>query len=120
MTDRDDLRKRLDAVEEDLAPAETVLVTVLGPGDRDDYPPGVTPSDVTRRWEEPGIDPNEPLVVEETIVPIHRPPEFRGGIVVMTGADAARIFDSMPPSIVDRERQLREEWDKPTPPVIQP
>jgi hypothetical protein len=118
MTDRDDLRERLDAVEDALAPADTAAVVVLGPGDADAYPDGIDPSDVTARREEPGVDPDEPLIVEETIVPIHRPPEYRGGVVVMTGADAARVFDSMPAGVVDRERERRAERGEPIPEVI--
>lgn len=38
MTDRDALRDRLDAVEEDLAPADTAAVVVLGAGNADAYP----------------------------------------------------------------------------------
>ena len=118
MTDREDLADRLDAVEDALAPADTAAVVVLGPGDTDAYPDGIDPSDVTDRREEPGVDPEEPLTVEETIVPIHRPPEYRGGVVVMTGADAARVFDSMPADIRERERERRAERGEPIPEVI--
>lgn len=118
MTDRDALRDRLDAVEEDLAPADTAAVVVLGAGDTDAYPDGLTPADVTDRREEEGVDPAEPLIVEETIVPIHRPPEYRGGVVVMTGADAARVFDSMPADVRERERERRAELGEPIPEVI--
>ena len=118
MTDRDALRERLDAVEEELAPADTAAVVVLGDGDADAYPDGLTPADVTDRREEKGVEPTEPLIVEETIVPIHRPPEYRGGVVVMTGADAARVFDSMPAAVRERERERRAELGEPIPEVI--
>ena len=118
MTGRDALRDRLDAVEEDLAPEDTAAVVVLGAGDADAYPDGLTPADVTDRREEKGVDPTEPLIVEETIVPIHRPPEYRGGVVVMTGADAARVFDSMPAAVRERERERRDELGEPIPEVI--
>jgi len=117
VTDRADLRARLDALEDRLAPADTSLVVVTGPADSDAYPAGVGPGDITNERTDPGVD-GEPLVVEEPVVPIYRPPEYRGGVVTMTTQEVAEVFDSMPEQIRKKEREARIERGEPVPGVL--
>ena len=117
MTDRADLVDRLDELETQFGIAKTATVVVVGDGE--EWPPGVDEQDITHHREAEGVDPAEPLLVEEPVVPIHRPPEFRGGVVVMTRADVARVFYSMPDSIREQELERRIEHGEPVPAVLQ-
>jgi len=118
MTDRGDLEDRLEELEDRFGEASTETVVVTG-DDGGDWPAGVDRDDITIERQEPGPDESTPLVHETTLVPIHRPPEFRGGIVIMSYPEIATVYASMPGDIREAERTRRIEQGEPIPPILQ-
>jgi len=121
MTDREVLEERLDDLEGQFG-AESTAVVIPVPdtataGDTA-WPDGVDREAITITREAPGVDAGEPLVYEEVAVPIHRPPEHRGGVVLMTHAEIASVYAAMPPDIREAERERRRERGKAIPEVL--
>ena len=117
--DRDDLRDRLDELEDRFTVGDTAAVIVTGDDGRDEWPAGIDEGDITTTRTEPSATGDEPLVVEEPAVPFYRPPEYRGGVVVLTAANVADCFDRMPDEIREKERERRIAHDMAIPPVLQ-
>lgn len=120
MTDRGDLESRLEGLEDRFGVGPTACVVVgISKDNEVEWPDDVSREDIVVTREEPGVEPGNPLVVEEVAVPIHRPPRFRGGVVVMSLAEVAWVFDSMPVDVRERERDLRKEEGKAIPGVLE-
>lgn len=118
MTTRDELRDRLDELEARFNPADTSAVVVIGRATDEPFPDGVDPTDIMNQWTAPGID-DEPLTVDEPVIPIHRPPQYRGDVVVMSEQQIAQVFATMPDEIRRKEREARVEHGEPIPAVLQ-
>lgn len=113
-----DLKARLDALEERFGFSSTSIVQIV-PDDaihdgsaRVEWPEDVGPEDIEHT-------PDDPDAVTETVVPFYRPPEYRAGIVPMARAEVARVYDTMPDAVRERERELRIERGEPIPPILQ-
>lgn len=120
MTSIDDLEDRLDALESRFGVGETaVVIAGYDRGENADWPDDVAREDIITTRQEEGADPEIPLEVEERVVPHHRPPEFRGGIVLMSDPEIAWVFATMPEDVRRAERELRIERGEPIPPVLQ-
>jgi len=118
MTNRDTLRDRLEDLEARFVPTDTSAVVVIGRATDEPFPDGVGPADIMNNWTAPGVD-DEPLTIDEPVVPIHRPPQYRGGVVVMTEQQIAQVFATMPDEIRREEREKRIERGEPIPTVLQ-
>lgn len=116
MVNRDDLRDRLDNLEETFGLGSTALVVVGGDGG--EWPEGVTRADIERRVVVE--DPADPIdEYAEVLVPFHRPSKYRGGVVVMSPAEIATVYDTMPDDIRERELEHRLKNGEPIPPILQ-
>ena len=118
MTDRDTLRERLEDLESHFIPTDTSAVVVIGRANDQSFPDSVGPADIMHNWTAPGVD-DEPLTIDEPVVPIHRPPQYRGGVVVMTEQQIAQVFATMPDEIRRKEQKKRIEHGEPIPAVLQ-
>ena len=116
MTDREGLEEQLDALETQFGAGPTHCVMAVGSGG--EWPDAVDREDIVHRERGEPINGHE-IVFEEVTIPIHRPPEYRGGIVMISPAEIAQIYDSMPDEIRERERERRIAEGKPIPPILQ-
>lgn len=115
MTDREDLRDRLRELENSFGFGPTAAVVVGAGGD--EWPDDVAREDVEIR--KVVADPADPIdEVHELAVPYHRPPEYRGGVVVMSPADVASVYAAMPDEVRERELEYRLDNGLPVPGVL--
>lgn len=120
----DDLVDRLEALEGRFGVGPTHLILAVpglskGPdSDPPEWPDGLGREDITHVRQEPGVD-GQPIDVEEPMIPYHRPDEYRGGVVMMSYAEIARVWATMPPSVREAELELRIERGDPIPPILQ-
>lgn len=119
MTDRGELEDRLTNLEGRFGVGPTDVLMIGPSDDGAEYPEGVGREDIIHTRTEPGVDPKTPLEVEEPIAPIHRPPAYRGGIVIMSYEEIAQVYASMPESVREAERERRIEQGEPIPPILQ-
>jgi hypothetical protein len=117
--DIDDLRNRLDDLEDQWGAGTTQTVVLLPDVDSTDWPSGVTREDITATEEHSGATDGRPLEREVILAPNFRPRQYRGGIVTMTKAEVARVYDTMPDEVRKAERELRVERGEPIPPILQ-
>lgn len=111
----DDLRDRLDAVEQaaGIGTSPAGGGTVIYTGGIEDLPPDLR---LTRTVD----DPADPIdTVERAALPTLRPPGYRGGVVVLDAEDVRELWGTMPEDVRDRERELRREHGDPIPPILE-
>jgi hypothetical protein len=112
-----ELERAVESLRQETEPSPTSVVVVAG--NAGEWPDGVDQSDITVTRQEPGIDPELPVAVEEVCTPIHRPPEHRGGVVVMSEKEIAQVYAAMPEDVREAERELRAERGEPIPPILE-
>jgi len=118
----DDLRDRLEDLETQfgVGPTATVIVNPTGShGDEDlDWPDDVARDDIMVTNREEPVN-GETLGWERPLVPWHRPPQYRGGIVIMSEKEVAHVYASMPDDVREKELEYRVEQSEPIPPLLQ-
>lgn len=120
MTVPDEYWEELEALKNQFQVGPTELVVFSGEGPDPDYPDDVSREDIALRREEPGMDPDDPNVVEEVTCPMFTPKgELPAGVAVLSYPEVARLWSIMPEDVRERERDLREEHGMGIPPVIQ-
>ena len=109
----DDLRDRLDAVEQAAGiggPATGGTVVYIG--STDDVPADLR---LTRTPD----DPDDPIdAAERTALPTIRPAGYRGGVTVLDAEDVITLWKTMPEDVREREREIRREQGDPIPPML--
>lgn len=118
MTVPDEFEERLEGLENRYGVGPTDLVIASGEQSGEEWPENVDREDIMHEWEA-APDGLDPLTVQEPCVPMHRPPEYSGGIVCMSYQEIAHVYVNMPDEIRDRELEKRLADGRPIPPVLQ-
>jgi len=108
---REDLRARLEAVEQsfgfDRSPRETVVYI----GRCESLPDSMTVVD-----EPPEDDPI--TKTEQVEIPHFRPREYCGPVTVLDAVDVVGLWRDMPEDVKELEREFRREHDKQVPAIL--
>lgn len=111
MTDFDDIRERLEDVEEMLLRDQGPCLVVVAPERATfDETPDVPTDGICVTDEETGR--------ETVAVPNHLPPSL-GGVECLTKAEIAELWHQMPEDVRTVERKVRAEQGDPIPPLLQ-
>ena len=67
-----------------------------------------------------GIDvPNPETGRDEIVVPHHRPREWRTGLPLIPRSHVAAVWHELTDEQLAHEREIREEYDHPIPPILE-